>query len=140
MALQPVKRLPNSEHIYNSRNCYGLIANDFKPITCFNLQQQKLLWPYSPYDQYNEADSIYNSRNCYGLIAIDHTCASHTYIYNSRNCYGLIAIEAKRRLKHISTIVEIVMALQPIAAFILSCQIYNSRNCYGLIARYYTLP
>ena len=58
----------------------------------FNLQQQKLLWLYSPFWQ----------------------CATSFLIYNSRNCYGFIAQWRRIMKRNLSTIVEIVMALQPI--------------------------
>ena len=114
MALQPKKFVPlQYQNIYNSRNCYGFIAI---VMNCTQIH-------------------IYNSRNCYGFIAITapKTMKQHLQqqkllwlysrclgaffyllIYNSRNCYGFIASRVCLRNNPRSTIVEIVMALQPL--------------------------
>ena len=113
MALQPNHQRVYQGTIYNSRNYYGIIARlngilyqlkstiveiimALQPASnsgCFTtyLQQQKLLWHYSLYSNTQEIHNIYNSRNYYGIIA-----------------RGIrLGKEGK------STIVEIIMALQP---------------------------
>ena len=78
---------------------------------------------------------IYNSRNCYGFIARNRRKRNFYPIYNSRNCYGFIADKEEEIVLLQSTIVEIVMALQPFEPNLFSyVSIYNSRNCYGFIA------
>ena len=99
-----------------------------------NLQQQKLLWHYSQ----------------------QVTLVASPHIYNSRNYYGIIAFTQIRKRYIISTIVEIIMALQPAGSDSVKKEnlqqqkllwhysrnhkkcsanmIYNSRNYYGIIA------
>ena len=99
-----------------------------------NLQQQKLLWLYSHSSRNSISKIIYNSRNCYGFIADIQRTRRKMTIYNSRNCYGFIAPRYARKVAGTSTIVEIVMALQPKKYQPDDEHIYNSRNCYGFIA------
>ena len=136
MALQPRLWYRNMRAIYNSRNYYGIIAASRLRKLTTNLQQQKLLWHYSPQSHLflvvpstiveiimalqpcvrpvNRPDRIYNSRNYYGIIAF---------------CNIVVVVTQ-------STIVEIIMALQPVLATNHRIKIYNSRNYYGIIAFY----
>ena len=120
--------------IYNSRNCYGLIAQAAHIVNIY-LQQQKLLWPYSRYVYFRHSTAIYNSRNCYGLIAIEGDNYVNHEIYNSRNCYGLIALSVYS--SSVFRYLQQQKLLWPYSQWVFFVAynfIYNSRNCYGLIA------
>ena len=104
--------------------------------------------------------TIYDSRNYYGIIAVDIETKKQELIYDSRNYYGIIAAVGSWSEVRTSTIVEIIMALQPAPLAISSvyhlrqqkllwhysqqdrqfCQriIYDSRNYYGIIAQVQT--
>ena len=64
--------------------------------------------------------AIYNSRNYYGIIAKARK-QEKMQIYNSRNYYGIIAIHRRNYCVTISTIVEIIMALQPQKRYVFIC-------------------
>ena len=98
-----------------------------------DLRQQKLLWHYSRKRQQQEQNNIYDSRNYYGIIALQSHDAT-LQIYDSRNYYGIIARGCQGGTSRRSTIVEIIMALQPLSHGVERDRIYDSRNYYGIIA------
>ena len=156
MALQPNEKRGVSKRIYNSRNCYGFIAPLSGTSFTVNLQQQKLLWLYSPLNRIRLPLFIYNSRNCYGFIAMNQVtsqykestiveivmalqpkaviCCSKVLSTIVEIVMALQPLEREKFTEDISTIVEIVMALQPPFRHDGVTRIYNSRNCYGFIA------
>ena len=102
-----------------------------------HLQQQKLLWHYSPKRGHDADIHIYNSRNYYGIIA----CYDSE---TNRSASTIVEIIMALQPTHaifvkffLSTIVEIIMALQPLGVDdSRRLYIYNSRNYYGIIAKY----
>ena len=79
---------------------------------------------------------IYNSRNCYGFIAPLQTKTNDKNLQQQKLLWLYSQKKQKKKKKKTkqSTIVEIVMALQPNEKRGVSKRIYNSRNCYGFIA------
>ena len=112
MALQPGVDESTGEIIYNSRNSNGLIARISASITASYLQQQKFKWPYSP------------KKPC--------RVGSHLQQQKFKWPYSQ---DSELKVGHLSTIVEIQMALQPTNEHVFWAAIYNSRNSNGLIAR-----
>ena len=77
----------------------------------------EIVMALQPMSLQQESITIYNSRNCYGFIAIQGDIRDDR-IYNSRNCYGFIAHFDGYSGVSESTIVEIVMALQPFKGYL----------------------
>ena len=149
-----------SHEIYNSRNCYGFIAKmPFLQLCEVHLQQQKLLWLYSP----TSSKTTFQISTIVEIVmALQPQMSWSTpvnylqqqkllwlYSRRRRSCDKRVDLQQQKLLwlysltrRSIttysrSTIVEIVMALQPMRKQFFNPIIYNSRNCYGFIATYY---
>ena len=157
MALQPLNVL-NFVHcvIYNSRNYYGIIASLYMAGASYylqqqkllwhyshtvvrngkngNLQQQKLLWHYSPFHIPMQFTSYLQQQKLLWHYSRRKPCRHQSFDLQQQKLLWHYSPSSSSASLNTSTIVEIIMALQPRCEDIRQdSRIYNSRNYYGII-------